>query len=86
MEVLTEPEAAENLRMSVKTLKRRRSAGQIAYVRDGRRVLYRREHLDAYLAAAEVAASAPPPEPPEPRYRRAGARSARHRQALLDIL
>lgn len=86
MEILTESEAAAVLRMSVKTLKRRRAAGQISHVRDGRRVLYRREHVEAYLDAAEVVASAPPPAPPAPRYRRAGTRSEGNRQALLDML
>jgi excisionase family DNA binding protein len=86
MDILTEAEAAQKLRMSVKTLKRRRSAGQIGHIRDGRRVLYRPEHLNAYLDAVEVAASAPPPAPPTPRYRRAGARSGANLEALLDLL
>lgn len=86
MDLLTEPEAARELRMSVKTLKRRRSAGQIAHIRNGRRVLYRRVHLHAYLDAVEVAACAPPPPPPAPRYRRAGTRSEANVEALLDLL
>lgn len=83
-DLLTEPEAAAALRMSTNTLKRRRAAGQISYTRNGRRVLYRREHLDAYLDAQEVAASELPP--PAPRYRRAGTRAVRNQNALLDII
>ncbi|WP_420555766.1 helix-turn-helix domain-containing protein [Roseovarius sp.] len=85
-DILTEPEAAAVLRMSTKTLKRRRSAGQIGHTRNGRRVLYRRAHLDEYLNAQDVAASAPPPPPPAPKYRRSGTRSASNQDALLDII
>lgn len=85
-DLLTEAEAAARLRISTKTLKRRRAAGQISYTRSGRRILYRWQHIEDYLNGMEIVASAPPPLPPAPKYRRAGIRSARNQEALLDII
>ncbi len=67
-EVMTEPEAAEYLRCSTKTLKRRRRDGQIAFIRDGR-ILYLRSDLDTYLQARRTAAVAPPPPTKAHKYR-----------------
>jgi excisionase family DNA binding protein len=83
--VMTEKEAAEYLRLSTKTLQRRRRAGQISYIRDGG-IRYIREDLDAYLAARRVAAVAPPPAERKAKYVRAGKRAESNRQALLDII
>lgn len=65
---MTEPEAAEYLRCSVKTLKRRRADGQISFVRDGR-VLYLLADLDVYLKARREPATTPPTPPRAPKYR-----------------
>jgi len=47
----TQSEAAEYLRVSPRTLERQRVAGTgCRFCRAGRRVLYRREDLDAYLS------------------------------------
>jgi excisionase family DNA binding protein len=83
--VMTEKEAAEYLRLSTKTLQRRRRAGQISYIRDGG-IRYIREDLDAYLAARRIAAVAPPPTEQKTRYQRTGTRSESNRKALLDII
>lgn len=83
--VLTEAEAARYLRLSTKTLQRRRRAGQLSFIRDGG-VRYMKEDLDAYLAARRVAAVAPPLAERKTRYRRTGTRSETNRKALLDII
>ena len=44
----TEQEAADQLLVSKKTLSRARSAGEIDYIRDGRKIVYTREQLSAY--------------------------------------
>lgn len=67
-EVMTEPEAANYLRSSTKTLQRRRRDGQISFVRDGG-IRYLRSDLDAYLEARRTAATTPPPPPRAPKYR-----------------
>ena len=67
-EVLTEAEAAEFLRISTKTLQRRRRDGQIAFVRDGS-IRYLRADLEAYLQARRTAATTAPPGPRAPKYR-----------------
>jgi excisionase family DNA binding protein len=62
--LLTEPEAAEALRMSVMTLQRVRRRGGIAYVRiTERMVRYRRQDLDEYLNGGTTDAV---PEPGSP--------------------
>lgn len=56
-QVFTEPEAAKFLRLSRQTLQRIRLRGEIAFCRvGGTRVVYTRQHLDAYLASRERAA------------------------------
>ena len=48
---LTQDEAAKYLRVSARTLERHRVAGSgCRFCRAGRRILYRREDLDAYLS------------------------------------
>ncbi len=83
--VMTEPEAAEYLRLSAKTLQRRRTAGQISFIRDGG-IRYLLSDLDAYLIARRTAAVTPPTSARAPKYRRTGAQSIQNREALLDIL
>ena len=68
-EVMTETEAARYLRLSTKTLQRRRRDGQIAFVRDGG-IRYLLSDLDAYLAARRTAATTPPPPPRLTKYRK----------------
>ena len=46
---ITEAEAAELLRVSLNTLRRRRKADALPHVRLGRRVLYDRDQLDEYI-------------------------------------
>jgi hypothetical protein len=51
MDLLTQPEAAEVTRLSERTLERHRLAGTgPAFVRLGRRIFYRREVLEAWIA------------------------------------
>ena len=80
-EVMTEPEAAEYLRMSPKTLKRRRSDGQIAFIRDGR-IRYLRQDLDDYLEGLRTAATKSPPPPRKPKYRR----TAKQEHDVVNLL
>jgi hypothetical protein len=68
-EWLTEREAADHLRVSINTLRRRRResdslGGGVPYSRLGRRILYERSELDRYLLdqAGRRAASEVPPE------------------------
>ena len=82
---MTEPEAAEFLRLSVKTLQRRRRARQIAFIDDAG-IRYLRSDLIEYLNARRTPASAPPPSPPEPKYRRAGANARANRETLLALV
>jgi excisionase family DNA binding protein len=53
-EVFTEEEAAKFLRVSVRTLYNWRTRGQIAYVPNGRRVLYMRSDLMAFMERQKV--------------------------------
>ncbi|HBB83672.1 MAG TPA: hypothetical protein DC031_10450 [Sulfitobacter sp.] len=69
-EVMTEPEAAQYLRLSTKTLQRRRRDGQIAYIRDGG-IRYLMPDLQAYLEARRTAVKTSPPSPQNSKYRRA---------------
>ena len=84
-EVMTESEAAKYLRLSTKTLQRRRRSCQIAFIRDGG-IRYLHSDLDAYLEARRTAATTPPPPPPLPKYRVPSARSEANREALLDLI
>lgn len=83
--VMNEAQAAKYIGKGVKTLQRRRQAGQIAYIRDGG-IRYLREDLDAYLADRRVAATAPPLPERKSKYRRTGTNSDKNRAALLDII
>ncbi|MFG6566746.1 helix-turn-helix domain-containing protein [Sulfitobacter sp. 1A13679] len=65
---MTEQEAAKYLRLSTKTLQRRRRDGQIAFIRDGG-IRYLRADLDTYLAARRTPAIKAPPPAPKPKYR-----------------
>lgn len=53
MTLLTMPEAAEKLRVSVKTLRRRVHAGEIGYVRQPGQICFRPEHLEDYIRRHE---------------------------------
>ncbi|MCZ4262872.1 helix-turn-helix domain-containing protein [Limimaricola sp. G21655-S1] len=65
---MTEAEAAEYLRCSVKTLQRRRRDEQISFIRDGG-IRYQLSDLKDYLAARRTAATKAPPPLPAPKYR-----------------
>jgi excisionase family DNA binding protein len=55
--LLTETEAAERLRVSLATLRRRRCEGRApAYIKVGASVRYRVEDLDAFIESCLVAA------------------------------
>jgi excisionase family DNA binding protein len=47
--VLTEAQAAEQLRMSTRRLYTLRKDGRISYIQDGQRIKYLRSQLDAYI-------------------------------------
>lgn len=66
--LMTEAEAAKYLRRSVKTVQRKRRAGEIAYVNDGG-IRYRLEDLDAYIESCRVAATKAPPPPKPSKFR-----------------
>ena len=52
MDLLTQPETAEKTRLSERTLERHRLTGTgPKFVRLGRRVLYRREDVEEWIAA-----------------------------------
>lgn len=53
---LTEPEAADLLRVSVKTLRRERAEGKIAFVQRRRRVLYRASDIEDYRSGQVIPA------------------------------
>lgn len=84
-EVMTEPEAAKYLRLSTKTLQRRRRGGQISFIRDGG-IRYLQSDLDAYLEARRTAATKAPPPARKPKYLPKSGRKEAHRAALLDML
>ena len=82
---MTEKEAAKYIRKSVKTLKRRRLDGQIAFIRDGG-ILYLRSDLDAYLEARRTAATKAPPPAPAPKFRPLSQKAQEDQDALIDII
>ncbi len=86
--LLTEAEAALYLRVSIKTLQRRRRDGMIGFCRVSgwHGIRYRGSHLKAYLNACEVAARNPPPPPPKPKYRPASRRAEKNQRALMNFL
>jgi excisionase family DNA binding protein len=51
--LFTESEAARYLRISARNLWQLRKAGKIRVTRIGRKVFYRRENLDQFIAANE---------------------------------
>jgi excisionase family DNA binding protein len=53
-ELLTEPEAAEALKLHPRTLRKARQSGGLPHVRIGRSVRYSVADLNAFLAAATV--------------------------------
>jgi hypothetical protein len=55
--LLTEPEAAELLRLTPKSLYNLRRAGRLGYLQLGSAIRYRPEHLAAYLDAQEGGAA-----------------------------
>lgn len=83
---MTQKEAAAYVRMSVKTLQRRRASGHLAYVEDCGKILYRRSDLDAYLHARHQPATAKTPPPRQPKYIRSADHRERNRTALLEII
>ncbi|RAZ83408.1 helix-turn-helix domain-containing protein [Cereibacter johrii] len=83
--LLTEAEAADYLRLSTKTLQRRRRAREISFIRDGG-VKYLRSDLDAYVAARRTEATAPPSAAPKQKYRPVSAKSVSNRKALVDFI
>lgn len=48
--LLTEPEAAERLKVCARTLRKARDAGRLTYVLIGRRILYTPEDLQRFIA------------------------------------
>lgn len=50
--LLTEPEAAEALRLSTRTLRKARSEGKLTYVLIGRSVRYTAEDLASFIEAS----------------------------------
>jgi|TARA_Y100001001_G_scaffold68623_1_gene66675 excisionase family DNA binding protein len=80
-EVMTEPEAAQYLRLSTKTLQRRRRDGQIAYIRDGG-IRYLMPDLQAYLEARRTPVTTFPPPPQKSKYRTAMTRD----HDVVDLL
>lgn len=89
MQLYTEPQAAELLHTSTKTLKRLRARGVLGFTRatpsDKGRVLYRQEHIDAYLNNMETAPRSTP-APAKTKYRPTSDRVKHNTQALLDLL
>ncbi len=53
---MNEAEAAQYLRVCLRTLYSLRKTARIAFIRDGRRIKYRRSQLDAYLERLTIPA------------------------------
>ncbi|WP_367646954.1 helix-turn-helix domain-containing protein [Ruegeria arenilitoris] len=81
---MTEPEAAEFLRVSLSKLKRKRAARKVPHYYDGRSVRYSRTALLRYIEESIVANM--PIEPAPSKYRRAGHRSVKNQRAILDLI
>ncbi|MBS2962627.1 helix-turn-helix domain-containing protein [Actinocrinis puniceicyclus] len=62
-ELLTAEEVAPIVRLHKVTVYRKARAGEIESVRIGRKRLFRRSAIDAYLASCTVSAAPPAPEP-----------------------
>ena len=52
--LMTEPEAAQRLRISTRTLRKFRQSGRLPFVQLGRSIRYRREDLEALVLDATV--------------------------------
>ncbi|MGW8201934.1 helix-turn-helix domain-containing protein [Sphingomonas bisphenolicum] len=62
--LLTEPEAADRLRLCTRTLRKARQAGQLHYVLIGRAVRYTVEDLESYVEQLrQVQPVCPPVQP-----------------------
>lgn len=59
MNILTITEAAEELRVSVKTMRRRVNTGDIGYIRHAGKICFRQEHLEEYVRRHEHKPLAP---------------------------
>jgi len=53
LRLLTEPEAAEAMRVCPRTLRKARQDGKLTYVLIGRAVRYTMDDLDAFIAASK---------------------------------
>lgn len=52
--LLTEPEVADILKMSVRSVRNARMSGSLPHLRIGRLIRYRADDLDAFLGAASI--------------------------------
>jgi excisionase family DNA binding protein len=52
--LLTEPEVADILKMSVRSVRNARMTGSLPHLRIGRLIRYRADDLDAFLGAASI--------------------------------
>ena len=52
--LLTEPEVADILKMSVRSVRNARITGSLPHLRIGRLIRYRADDLDAFLSAASI--------------------------------
>lgn len=55
--LLTEPEVAEILRMSQRSVRNARERGDLPHLRIGRLIRYRADDLEGFLAVASIAAA-----------------------------
>ncbi len=63
--LMTEPEAAERLRLCARTLREARKAGKLHYVLIGRAVRYTEQDLEAFIDSLRtVQKQCPPKSPP----------------------
>jgi len=63
--LLTEPEAAQRMRVCTRTLRRARHEGQLHYVLIGRSVRYTLADLESYIdRLRQVQPACPPQDPP----------------------
>ena len=73
--LLTEPEAAERLRMSARVLRQARQEGQLRYILRGRSVRYTIADLESYIDQLRQVQT-PCFTPPSPRPRTPGRKAA----------
>lgn len=75
--LLTEPEAAERLRMSPRVLRQARQAGELRYILRGRSVRYTIADLESYIEQLrQVSPCAAPRHDPAPKKARSGGRKS----------